>query len=523
MAKVLISDKLSPRAKEIFENNGIEVDVKVGMTPEELKACIGEYDGLAIRSATRVTEDILESADNLKVIGRAGIGTDNIDKASASAKGVVVMNTPFGNSITTAEHAVAMMFAAARKIPQANESTHKSLWEKSKFMGTELYNKTLGIIGAGNIGSIVADRAKGLHMKVIAFDPFLTEERAADMGVEKVELDELFPRADFITLHTPLNDHTRGILGAENIAKCKKGVIIVNCARGGLIDETALKAAIESGHVASAALDVFEEEPAKENQLFGMEQVICTPHLGASTSEAQENVALQVADQISDYLNNGTINNALNVPSVSADDAKKLNPYIELANMLGGLAGQLNDTAINSIEIIYEGGATALNTKPVTNAILKGVLSAQSEGVNMVNAPTIAKDRNVQVKDTNLDGACDYQNQVTVKLDGKFSVSGTVFDGSHPRVVNLDDKKVESSLGKNVLYVHNQDKPGLIGSVGSILGESGINIANFNLGRTGENNALAIVVVDSEINAEIISKIDALPSVIKTKALKFDL
>ncbi|MGB1539659.1 MAG: phosphoglycerate dehydrogenase, partial [Rickettsiales bacterium] len=375
MPKVLISDKLSPRAVEIFKEAGVEVDVKVGMTPDELMACIGEYDGLAIRSATKVTADILKKAGKLKVVGRAGIGVDNVDIPAATANGVVVMNTPFGNSVTTAEHAIAMMFSTARKIPQANESTHAGKWEKSKFMGVELTGKVLGLIGAGNIGSIVADRAQGLKMKVIAYDPFLSEEKASSMNVEKVELDELFKRAEFITLHTPLNEATRGIIGAEAFKKMRKGVRIVNCARGGLIDEPALKKAIEDGIVAGAALDVFEEEPAKENVLFGTEEVVCTPHLGASTTEAQENVALQVAEQMSDYLMNGTVTNALNIPSVSAEDAARLGPYIDLASQLGSLAGQLAESGLKRVKIEYEGAVAKLNTKPITAVALQGLLA----------------------------------------------------------------------------------------------------------------------------------------------------
>src|SRR3989338_2516364 len=353
MPKVLISDSLSPAAVQIFKDRGVEVDVKTGLDRDELIKIIGEYDGLAIRSATKVTPQVLAAAKKLKVVGRAGIGVDNVDLPAATAAGVIVMNTPFGNSITTAEHAIDMMLSLARDIPQANASTHAGKWEKSKFMGVEVTGKVLGVIGCGNIGSIVADRGLGLRMKVVAFDPFLTPERAQDLGVEKVELDELLKRADFITLHTPLTDKTRNILNAESIAKCKKGVRIVNCARGGLIVEADLKAAIEAGHVAGAALDVFEEEPAKANPLFGMEQVICTPHPGASTNEAQENVALQVAEQMADYLLTGAISNSINVPSVSAEEAPKLTPFLTLAQQLGSFAGQLTETGISAVTLEY--------------------------------------------------------------------------------------------------------------------------------------------------------------------------
>ena len=379
MVKVLISDKMSPRAEEIFKERGVEVDYKPGMTPEELKACIGEYDGLAIRSATKATAEIIEAADNLKVIGRAGIGTDNIDKPAATSKGIVVMNTPFGNAITTAEHAITLMMATARQIPAANASTHASKWEKSRFMGVEVMGKTLGLIGAGNIGSGVAERAIGLKMKVVAYDPYLSPERAQEIGVEKVELDDLFKRADFISLHTPMTDSTRGIVNKEAFAKMKDGVRIVNCARGGLVVEADLLEALESGKCAGAALDVFEEEPAKDNPLFGREDVICTPHLGASTSEAQVNVAVQIAEQIADYLLTGAVTNALNMPSVSAEDAPKLAPYLKLAEQLGSFAGQVTVTGIEKVEIEYEGHAAELNTKPITAVVLQGLLSPMLE------------------------------------------------------------------------------------------------------------------------------------------------
>ena len=374
MPKVLISDKMDPKAAQIFRERGVEVDEITGKTPDELKAIIGQYDGLAIRSSTKVTKDILEHATNLKVVGRAGIGVDNVDIPAASAKGVVVMNTPFGNSITTAEHAIALMFALARQLPEADASTQAGKWEKNRFMGVELTAKTLGLIGAGNIGSIVADRARGLKMKVVAFDPFLTPERAIEMGVEKVTLDDLLARADFITLHTPLTDQTRNILSAENLAKTKKGVRIINCARGGLIDEAALKAGLDSGHIAGAALDVFVEEPAKASPLFGTPNFVSTPHLGASTTEAQVNVAIQVAEQMADFLVSGGVTNALNMPSLSAEEAPKLKPYMALAEKLGSLVGQLEGDAITGVAVEVEGHAAELNQKPITAAVLAGLM-----------------------------------------------------------------------------------------------------------------------------------------------------
>src|SRR5690349_22646198 len=397
--KVLISDKMDPNAARIFQERGCDVDVITGKTPEELKEIIGQSDGLAIRSPTKVTKEIIDAATNLKVIGRAGIGVDNVDIPYASSKGIVVMNTPFGNSITTAEHAIALMFALARQLPDANAQTQAGKWPKNDFMGVEVTGKTLGLIGAGNIGSIVADRALGLRMKVVAYDPFLSPERAVEMGVEKVELDDLLARADFITLHTPLTEQTRNILSRENLAKTKKGVRIVNCARGGLIDEAALKDALESGHVAGAALDVFQQEPAKDSPLFGTPGFICTPHLGASTNEAQVNVALQIAEQMSDFLLLGGITNAVNVPSLSAEEAPRLKPYMALAEKLGRLVGQIAGTEIRSIDIEVEGAAAELNIKPITGAVLAGVMSTWSDTVNMVNAPYLAKERGIAVRE----------------------------------------------------------------------------------------------------------------------------
>ena len=414
--RVLISDKMDPKAAAIFRERGIEVDEKPGLTPEELKAIIGDYDGLAIRSATKVTKAILDAATNLKVVGRAGIGVDNVDIPAATARGVVVMNTPFGNSITTAEHAIALMFALARQLPEADASTQAGKWEKNRFMGVEVTGKTLGLIGAGNIGSIVATRALGLKMKVAAYDPFLTPERAVELGVEKVEIDELLKRADFITLHTPLTDQTRNILSRENIAKTKKGVRIVNCARGGLIDEAALKDALESGHVAGAALDVFEVEPATASPLFGAPNFISTPHLGASTSEAQINVAIQVAEQMSDFLLLGGVTNAINMPSLSAEEAPRLRPYMALAENMGKLVGQILGEDVRSVAVEVEGAAAALNQKPITGAVLAGLMGTYSQTVNMVNAPFLAKERGLDVKEIRHDREGDYHTLVAVEV-----------------------------------------------------------------------------------------------------------
>jgi len=525
MPKVLISDKLDPLAVEIFEKNGVDVDFKPGLTPEEQLEIIDQYDGLAIRSSTTVTPEMIAKAKNLKVVGRAGIGVDNVDIPAATAAGVVVMNTPFGNSITTAEHAISMMMSLAREIPQANESTHAGKWEKKRFMGTEVYNKTCGVIGCGNIGSIAADRALGLRMKVVAFDPFLTEERAAEIGVEKVELDELFARADFITIHVPKNEHTAGLINKDAIEKMKDGVRIVNCARGGLIIEADLKDALDSGKVAGAALDVFEVEPAKENILFGHEKVICTPHLGASTTEAQVNVALQVAEQISEYLVHGGVTNALNMPSISAEDAPKLKPYLKLAEQLGDFAGQITDHTIESIDIEYCGTITGVNTDPITSVLIANLLGSQMESVNMVNALQIAESRGIQIKQSYDNDGKGWRSMinVVVKTTARLrNVTGTLFTGKEPRIVNVESVPVEVKLSEHMLFIRNEDKPGLIGSLGSLLADAGLNIADFHLGRQDcGKNAVCLVALDQAIPDDLFAKISALPQIESVKRLSF--
>ena len=525
MPKVLISDALSPAAVKIFQERGVEVDQRNGLKPEELKEIIGQYDGLAIRSNTKVTKEILAAAPRLKVVGRAGIGVDNVDVPAATQRGVIVMNTPFGNSITTAEHAIALLFAVARQLPAASASTHAGKWEKNKFMGVELYGKTLGVIGCGNIGAIVADRALGLKMKVAAYDPYLSVERALQLGVEKVELDELLKRADFITLHVPLTEQTRGLLDAAALAKCKPGVRLINCARGGLVDEAALAAALASGHVAGAGFDVFSEEPAKSNPLFGLEDVVCTPHLGAATSEAQENVALQVAEQISDFLMTGAVVNALNMPSVSAEDAPKLRPYMKLAEQLGRLAGQTVETGVKAVTIEYEGPVAALNTKPLTALALMGLLQPLMESVNMVNAPVIARERNITVSETRRDRAADYQTLVRLSVEtenGRRSVTGTVVGGEKPRVVSIDGVALEAELTPHMLFVVNQDQPGFIGRLGTKLGQAGVNIANFNLGRDrAGGKALSLIAIDAGVEPGLLEEINKIPSVVKATSLAF--
>ena len=522
--RVLIADKLFPAAIDIFKARGVEADVKTGLTKDELLKIIGDYDGLAVRSATKADKDVLAAAKNMKVIGRAGIGVDNVDIPAATAAGVVVMNTPFGNSITTAEHAIALMFALARQLPVADQSTQAGKWEKNRFMGVELYAKTLGLIGAGNIGSIVADRAIGLKMKVVAYDPFLSPERAVEIGVEKVELDDLLARADFITLHTPLTDKTRNILSREALAKTKKGVLIVNCARGGLVDEQALRDGLDSGAIGGAAFDVFVEEPAKQNVLFGAPNFIATPHLGASTNEAQENVALQVAEQMSDYLLTGAVTNALNSPSVSADEAPKLKPFVTLAEKLGALAGQMVDFGIKSIDIAYEGDVAALNVKPLTAAALAGLLRPMLAEVNMVSAPAVAKERGITISESRQDNSPVYDSlmRITVTTElGKRAFAGTLIGGG-ARVVEVKGMELDAAFMPSMLYVSNLDKPGFIGALGTLLSEAGVNIATFNLGRRAEGeDAICLVGVDQAPTEALLERVKGLAHVKEARALVF--
>ena len=526
--KVLISDKLSPAAVQIFKDRGIDVDFQpdLGKDKDKLAEVIGQYDGLAIRSATKATEKIIAAADNLKVIGRAGIGTDNIDKDAASRKGIIVMNTPFGNMITTAEHAIAMMFAVARQIPEASASTHAGKWEKSKFMGVELTGKTLGVIGAGNIGSIVCDRARGLKMKVIAMDPFLSEERATEIGVEKVELDELLARADFITLHVPLTDHTKNILSAENLAKTKKGVRIINCARGGLVDEAALAELLKSGHVAGAAFDVFAEEPATENPLFNLPNVVCTPHLGAATTEAQENVALQVAEQMADYLLTGAVQNALNMPSVTAEEAKIMGPWIKLSSHLGNFIGQMTDEPIKASNMLFDGEASEMNLKALTASTVAGIMKSINPEVNMVSAPVIAKERGVKISTTKQDqsGAFEGYIKVTVVTDTRErSIAGTVFSDGKPRFIQIKGINIDAEIGSHMLYTTNEDVPGIIGTLGMTLGQQGVNIANFTLGRhAAKAEAIALLYVDEVVPDAALAALKATGKFRQVKPLSFD-
>ncbi|MEQ8367933.1 MAG: phosphoglycerate dehydrogenase, partial [Roseicyclus sp.] len=487
---------------------------------------IGQYDGLAIRSATKATEKVIAAATNLKVIGRAGIGVDNVDIPVASKKGIIVMNTPFGNSITTAEHAIAMMFAVARQIPEANTSTHAGLWEKSRFMGVELTGKTLGVIGAGNIGSIVCDRARGLKMKVCAYDPFLSEERAKQIGVTKVDLDELLARADFITLHVPFTEKTANILSAENLAKTKKGVRIINCARGGLVDEAALADLIKSGHVAGAAFDVFKEEPATENPLFNLPNVVVTPHLGAATTEAQENVALQVAEQMSDYLLTGAVSNALNMPSVTAAEAAIMGPWVKLAEHLGAFVGQLTEEAIKEIEIVYNGSVSSMNLQALNCAAIAGVMKASNPDVNMVSAPVIAKERGIDLSTTTQDktGVFDGYIRLVVKTElRERSIAGTVFSDGKPRFIQIKGINIDAEIGSHMLYTTNDDVPGIIGTLGQTMGENGVNIANFTLGRNAAGGeAIALLYLDAPPPANVLGKLRDTGLFKQIRTLQFD-
>ena len=528
--RVLVSDKLSETAVQIFRDRGVEVDFRpeLGKDKDALLAAIPDYDGLAIRSATKVTPKLIEAASNLKVVGRAGIGVDNVDIPAASRRGIIVMNTPFGNSITTAEHAIAMMFAVARQLPAADASTQAGKWEKSRFMGVELTGKTLGVIGCGNIGANVARRGVGLGMRVIAFDPFLGEERAKELGVEKVELDDLFKRADVITLHTPLTDKTRGIIGRDALSKMKDGVRIINCARGGLVDEAALAEAIKSGKVAGAGIDVFETEPATDSPLFGLDNVVCTPHLGASTKEAQENVAIQVAEQMSDYLTRGAVSNAINMPSITAEEAPILKPFVKLADVLGAFLGQVVDKPIEDVRITYDGSVAKLNTRALESAALAGLIRPQVADVNMVSAPVMVRERGVKVAEVKQDksGVFDGYMKIGVKLaDGTArSVAGTCFSDGKPRIIQVDDVPFDAEIGEHMLYTRNTDTPGIIGRLGTIFGAAEANIANFSLGRDQRGGrAHALWLLDENAPWVLVESIREEQAIEEVKPLAFEM
>ena len=528
MPRVLVSDKLSPTAVQIFKDRGVEVDYlpDLGADKEKLLSVIDRYDGLAIRSATKVTEKLISAATALKVVGRAGIGVDNVDIPAASRKGIIVMNTPFGNSITTAEHAVALMFAVARQLPEANASTHAGKWEKNRFMGVEITGKTLGIVGCGNVGSIVASRGVGLKMHVIAYDPFLSENRASELGVGKVELDELFARADFITLHTPLTDKTRHIIDAAAIACMKDGVYIINCARGGLIVEQDLIAGLKSGRVAGAAIDVFEVEPARESPLFGMENVVCTPHLGAATTEAQENVALQIAEQMSDFLMKGAVANAINMPSISAEEAPRLKPFVKLAEVLGAFVGQVTEDPIKEVEILFDGSAAAMNTRALISATLAGLMRPQVADVNMVSAPIMAKERGIMLSEVRRDksGVFDGYIKLTVTTERQTrSIAGTCFSDGKPRFIQIKGINLDAEVGEHMLYTTNADAPGIIGLLGTVCGDHGVNIANFQLGRNRPGgDAIALLYLDAPFPEDVLAKVRAHAAIQSAKKLHFE-
>ncbi len=525
--KVLVSDKLSETGLDkLSRANGIQVDVKTGLTPAELKEIIGEYDGIIIRSATHLTRDVLDAAKNLKVIGRAGIGLDNVDIPAATQKGIVVMNTPQGNNIAAAEHTISMMLAMARRIPQATASLKAGKWEKNKFMGIQVYHKVLGIIGIGNIGGIVADRAMGLKMRVIAYDPFISEEKAREMGVELVpDLDDLFSRADFITVHTPLIKETRNLINREAFRKMKDGVMIINCARGGIIHERDLYDAIVSGKVAGAALDVFEVEPPKDNPLFGLDQVIVTPHLGASTREAQRNVASAIADQVIAYLLNRTIQNAVNVPAVSPEVMERIGPYLDLAENLGGFLAQVCSFRIEEVDIEFHGEMFERDTDPIVLATLKGLLApVMGDDVNFVNAKIMAQQRRIKIRETKIEDTGDYTTLIVLKVkgkEGKQSVWGTLFGKKEPRIVRYNDFIIEAIPKGEILLVENYDRPGVIGNIGMTLGRKGINIATMQFGRDKMGGqAISLLHLDAPLNDEIIHELLTLPNLISVKSIR---
>lgn len=526
MKRVLVSDAMAPEVAEILGNApGVKVDVKTGMKPEELKAVIKDYDALIVRSATKVTAEILEAAVKLVAIGRAGAGVDNIDIPAASKRGIVVMNTPGGNTVTTAEHAIAMMLSLARKIPQATASMKAGKWEKTKFMGNEYCNKTLGIIGLGRVGSVVADRARGLKMNVIACDPFISPEVGVQMGVPLVGLDEIFANSDFITVHSPLAKETKYLIDEEAFAKMKSGVFLIDCARGGIVNEKALYDALTSGKVAGAAIDVFEEEPTKNMDLIGLENVICTPHLGASTDEAQTNVAIAIAHQIAAYFATGEIKGAVNFPSVSNEVMVQIKPYLELAEKLGTFQAQLLTGAIQEVNIEYSGDILDHNVAPITVSLIKGVMEpVLNEAVNYINAPIIAKERGIKVVESKSTETKDFTNMIslTVKTSREISrTAGAVFGKNDPRIVRVNEFTVEIIPEGYMLAVSNEDRPGVIGNLGTTLGDNKVNIARLHLSREAvAKKALVVLNTDSPVASDILEKLRKLPHVISVTPIK---
>jgi len=524
--KVLVSDNLSPVGVKIFEDTpGIEVDVNTGLPPEELKKIIGDYHGLVIRSATKVTADIVEAAANLKVIGRAGIGLDNVDIPSASQRGIVVMNTPEGNTVTTAEHTVAMIMALTRNIPQATASLKEGKWEKKKLQGQELFNKTLGLIGAGNIGRIVADRAKGLKMKVIVFDPYIKPEIIERMDLEPVSLDELLSRADYITIHTPRTNETTNLMNKDTLAKMKKGAMLINCARGGIVNEDDLYEALKSGHLAGAALDVFGTEPPGMIKLMELPNFICTPHLGASTREAQDNVAQDVAEQIVAYLLHGTVKNAVNVPSVSAEMMTLLRPFATLAEKIGLLQTQIIDSGVVEVQINYIGKISEYDTTPLTAAMLKGLLTPiLKHDVNFINAPFIAAERGIKVVESKTTTSEDFASLLKVRvksLDAENVVSGTIFGSTRPRILRINDFYLEAIPEGHKLLISNEDMPGMIGQIATILGDNKINIGQMEVGQEKDHKRNIILMnTDVPVNDDVLEKVQALDNVFSARRIE---
>jgi len=519
MPKVWVADKMSSRAIEVFRLRGIDVDYKPGLSPDEQQKIIADYDGIAVRSSTKLKGELLAAASRLKVVGRAGIGVDNIEVDACSRRGIVVMNTPFGNTITTAELAISHILAAARQIPLASASTRAGKWEKTRFMGTELTGKCAGVIGAGNIGAIVCDRLKGLHMHVFVYDPYISNERAATMGVTKVDtLEELVAQVDILTIHIPLLASTRNVIDADMISHMKKGAILVNCSRGGIVDEEALYGACKSGYLRAAALDVFSEEPARENPLFELENVYCTPHIGASTDEAQENVAVQIAEQIADYLLMGIIGNAVNVPSISEDEHKVLLPYLQLSERLGQFIGQIMRPGYDKVTVHFEGHVSGLNRKPMMNAVMQGLLSQSMEEVNAVNASLLAKERGIDMSEVAREQSDHFNTLIRLDVEGdegSRSVSGTVFDGTRPRLVSIDTCEIEMAPAGRMLFLENVDRPGVVAAFGAVLAEANINIADFRLGRRSDSEtAISVVSVDSRPDAGVLKSLGELPNML---------
>ena len=522
---VLISDNLSPVGVEILKKAGLEVDARSKTAPEEIAKIIGGYDALIIRSATKVTKELLDKATKLKVVGRAGSGLDNVDIGAATKKGVVVMNTPGGNTVTTAEHTIGMLFACARMIPQAYASLKGGKWEKKRFEGVELYDKTLGIVGLGAIGGVVANRAVGLGMKVLAYDPFISAEKAKSLGIELVDLTTIYKQSDFITFHTPKTKETANLINRDTIARMKDGVRIINCALGGIVNEQDLYEALKSGKVASAAFDVFEKEPPENHPLLTLDNFIATPHLGASTREAQENVAVAIAEQVVDYLIAGTVRNAVNVPSVPADQLPALSPYINLAERMGLFIAQLYEGGLTQVTVEYSGEVANLKQEPITLAALKGLLTPTlQENVNYVNAPLIAKDRGIDVKVSKSSEATEYTSLVTLRIraGGKdVSAAGTLNSKKEPRIIQVDNFPMETVPEGDMLVLMNNDKPGVIGGIGTLLGQNGINIARMQFGREKQGGlAMSVVSIDSAVSDELMGKIRKLPNVLSVKLVK---